>query len=191
MSDAEQRAHRLFVGIPVPVHVAGALADLKRTGRIDSPGIRWTDPGKLHITLQFLGMAPAAAIEPLGSHLGQIRFPRFEVALDGAGLFENVGVLVANLHPSSHLLALRKLVEQATLAAGFAPDLRPYRAHISLARIRRGSGPAANPALQRKTAMRLDSLCKALPARRFAVETLILYESIDGKYLRLKQFELE
>jgi len=190
MSDAEPRKHRLFVGIPIPENVAAALAGLSRTGRIESPAIRWTDPAKLHITLKFLGMAPDAAIEPIGGLLGQLRFPRFELALDGADLFENVGVIVASLQPSSSLIALQKLVEQSAQASGFAPDQRPYKAHISLARIKRGTGRAEQAALQRKTVLRLDSLCKALPMRSFAVEALILYESIDGKYLRLREFEL-
>jgi 2'-5' RNA ligase len=191
MSDAEPRKHRLFVGIPIPENVAAELAGLSRTGRLESPAIRWTDPAKLHITLKFLGMAPAAAIGQIGGLLGQIRFPRFELVLDGADLFENVGVIVAKLQPSASLLALQRLVEKAAHAVGFAPDQRLYKAHISLARIKRISGHVEQAALQGKTMQQLDSLCKALPTRRFAVKTLILYESIDGRYLRLKQFELE
>jgi hypothetical protein len=43
-------------------------------------------------------------------------------------------------------------------------------------------------AQQLKAVARLDSLCKALPVRRFAVETIVLYESLDGQYVRLREF---
>lgn len=190
MNEAEQKMHRLFVGIPVPENVAAGLAGLSRAGGMDLAGMRWTVPEKMHITLRFLGNAPTAAIERLSRRLEPIRFSRFPVILEDADLFERAGVFLVKVQSSPSLLALQRLVEQAAEEAGFGPADKPFRAHITLARTPRGSSPGGS-AQQRKTVTRLDALCKALPARQFPVETMILYESLVGKYLRLKQFELE
>jgi 2'-5' RNA ligase len=190
MNEAGQKLHRLFVGIPVPGNVAGALAGLSRAGGLDLAGMRWTEPGKMHITLRFLGGAPDAAIERMSRRLETIRSSRFDVVLEGAALFERVGVFLVKVQGSPSLLALQRLVAQAAQEAGFGPEDKPFQAHITLARVRRGT-KLGGSAQQKKSVARLDALCRALPARRFAVETMILYESLAGKYLRLKEFELK
>jgi 2'-5' RNA ligase len=189
-NEAGQKMHRLFVGIPVPANVAGALGGLSRAGGMELARMRWTEPGKMHITLRFLGGAPDAAIERMSRRLETIRFSRFDVVLEDAALFERVGVFLVKVQGSPSLLALQRLVEQAAQEAGFGPENKPFQAHITLARVRRGT-KLGGSAQQLKAVTRLDSLCKALPARRFAVETLVLYESIDGKYLRLREFGVE
>lgn len=186
-NEAGKKMHRLFVGIPVPESVAGALGGLSRAGGMDLAGMRWTEPGKMHITLRFLGSAPDAAIERMSRRLETVRFSRFDVVLEDAALFERVGVFLVKVQGSTSLLALQRLVEPAAQEAGFGPEDKPFRAHITLARVRRGT-KLGGTAQQLKAVARLDALCKALPVRRFAVETMILYESIDGKYLRLREF---
>jgi 2'-5' RNA ligase len=190
MNDAENKMRRLFVGIPVPENVAAGLAGLNRPGGLDLAGLRWTEPGKMHLTLRFLGGASDAATEWMSRRLETIRFFRFDVILEDAALFERVGVFLVKVQGSPRLLALQRLVEQAAQEAGFAPGDKPFQAHITLARVRRGT-KLGGSAQQQKAVRRLDGLCKALPVRRFAVETMILYQSIDGKYVRLREFEVE
>lgn len=189
-NDVAPKMHRLFVGIPVPTNVAGALAGLSRAGGMDLAGMRWTAPDKMHITLLFLGNAPDAAIEQMIRRLEMIRFSRFDVVLEDAALFERVGVFLVKVQGSPSLLALQWLVEQAAQEAGFGPEDKLFQAHITVARVRRGT-KLGGSAQQKKSVARLDTLCKALPVRRFAVETMILYESIDGKYVRLREFGVE
>lgn len=189
-NEAGQKMHRLFVGIPVPENVAAGLGGLSRAGGLDLAGMRWTALDKMHLTLRFLGSAPDAAIERMSRRLETIRFSRFEVVLEDAALFERVGVFLVKVQGSSSLMALQSLVEQAAQEAGFGPEDKPFRAHITLARVRRGTKQGGS-AQQLKVVARLDGLCKALPVRRFAVETMILYESIDGKYVRLREFGVE
>jgi 2'-5' RNA ligase len=157
---------------------------------MDLAGLRWTEPGKMHITLRFLGGAPDAAIERMSQQLETIRFSCFDVILEDAALFERVGVFLVKVQGSPRLLALQRLVEQAAREAGFGPENKPFQAHITLARVRRGT-KLGGSAQQQKAVTRLGGLCKALPVRRFAVEIVILYESIDGKYVRLREFEVE
>jgi 2'-5' RNA ligase len=190
MKDVKPKMHRLFVGTPVPEHLAGSLAGLSRAGGLDLAGMRWTVPAKMHITLRFLGSAPDAAIERMSQRLETIRFSRFDVVLEDAALFERVGVFLVKVQGSPRLLALQEMVERAAQEAGFGPEDKPFRAHITLARIRRGA-KLGGTAQQLKAVARMDSLCKVLPVRRFAVETMILYESIDGKYVRLREFGVE
>jgi len=152
--------------------------------------VGWAWPGKMHLTLRFLGSAPDAAIERMSQRLETIGFSRFDVILEEAALFERVGVLLVKVQRSPRLLALQEMVERAAQEAGFGPEDKPFRPHITLARVRRGA-KLGGTAQQLKAVARLDSLCNALPVRRFTVETMILYESIDGKYVRLKEFGVE
>jgi len=190
IKDVKPKMHRLFVGIPVPDNLAAGLAGLSRAGGMDLAGLRWTEPGKMHITLRFLGSAADAAIERMSRRLEPVRFSRFEAVLEDAALFERVGVFLVKVQGSPRLLALQRLVEQAAQEVGFGPEDKPFRAHITLARVRRGA-KLGGTAQQLRAVARLDGLCKALPVRRFAVETMILFESIDGKYVRLREFGVE
>jgi len=190
IKDVKPKMHRLFVGIPVPDNLAAGLAGLSRAGGMDLAGLRWTEPGKMHITLRFLGSAADAAIERMSRRLEPVRFSRFEAVLEDAALFERVGVFLVKVQGSPRLLALQRLVEQAAQEAGFGPEDKPFRAHITLARVRRGA-KLGGTAQQLRAVARLDGLCKALPVRRFTVETMILFESIDGKYVRLREFGVE
>jgi 2'-5' RNA ligase len=184
---AGQKMRRLFVGIRVPEHVAGALGGLSRAGGMDLTGMRWTAPDKMHITLRFLGSSPDVAMERMSRRLEMVRFSRFDAILEDAALFERVGVFLVKVQASTRLLALQRLVEQAAQEAGFGAEDKPFRSHITLARVRRGT-KLGGSVQQQKAVMRLDALCKALPVRRFVVETMVLYESIDGKYVRLREY---
>jgi RNA 2',3'-cyclic 3'-phosphodiesterase len=102
----------------------------------------------LHATLLFLGSvaesrvsevaalgAPAAA-EALVAHDGSSA-PAF--VFDRIELFQKAHVLVATTSAASgtgHLVAnaLAGSLQRETSRAGFAPDLKPFRAHVTLAR---------------------------------------------------------
>jgi 2'-5' RNA ligase len=122
---------RLFVAVRPPDRLTAALARLARPER---PGVRWTGRHEWHVTLRFLGAlddpAPVAA------------------ALDAAPLAACQAVLgprVATLGrqvvcvPVAGLDGLAAAVEAATGAFGRPPEDRPFRGHLTLARVRRGS----------------------------------------------------
>ena len=63
--------------------------------------------------------------------------------------------------------SLHKKVDQACQRAGLAPEGRAYSPHITLARLKRGSGPIAS----------LIETSGGLSSEPFPVESFCLYES--------------
>jgi 2'-5' RNA ligase len=177
---------RVFVGIRVPPELAGLIADFGRANFQRAPGVRWSDPNDLHITLKFLGGVQPAVLEDVRSRLTEIRMRPFKVSLAGAGFFEAAGILFVEALRTGELLSLQESVERALIGCGIARDTRPYRPHITVAR-RIGKRRISIP---RPLISRLDGFCKDLPARGFSVQGITLYESVSGHYQPLQEYDL-
>ena len=158
--------HRLFIAIRPPEDIRDRLIDAME----DSPELRWVGDEQLHLTLRFIGEVERPLADDIALALGAIRFPRFDLAVAGVGMFErrNGGALWAGVQPREPLAALAAKVERACVSAGLEPERRAFHPHITLARFNRRSAIAAQAFLERNRAL-------ATPA--FAVDRFILYES--------------
>ncbi len=131
---------RLFVAIRPPDLVREVL--LGASGGVD--GARWQDDDQLHLTLVFIGDADGAQTEALIDALAEVESPAFAIEVAGVGHFESKGAptaLWARVPLSEPLAQLQRRVGRACRRAGFAPDKRSYRPHVTLARLRRSAGP--------------------------------------------------
>ena len=162
------RSKRLFIAIDIPDSLARTLRDLDP----NLLGVRWLPPEQVHLTLSFLGDVPEDAEARLRENLNAIRFSAFFLPLVGIGAFPGKGrpnviwIGLGQGHP--HLFQLHKRVQDAALAAGLEPDLRPWHPHITLARCRDVSRESISPFL--KTNVDLD-------AGMFRVQSFALYSS--------------
>jgi 2'-5' RNA ligase len=159
-AEARQAASaRLFVAVVPPPEVLDALAALPRPER---KGVRYTTGGQWHVTLRFLGTAPiATAVQALGcvtappvlAHAGPVtaRLGRYVVCL-----------------PVDGLLDLARAVVDATAAIGRPPDTRPFRGHVTVAR------------LARAAPRRLEDLVGHPLDARFPVSEIHLMRSVLG-----------
>jgi 2'-5' RNA ligase len=122
---------RLFVAIDMPESVQRGLMDIDPHIR----GVRWADRQQLHLTLAFFGNVEDV---PLREKLSTIEFSAFFLPITGIGTFPPTGdpkiiwIGVGQAHP--HLFQIHKRVQEAALAAGIEPELRPWHPHITLAR---------------------------------------------------------
>jgi RNA 2',3'-cyclic 3'-phosphodiesterase len=127
---------RLFVAIDLPESTRQLLADLDPKIR----GVRWTEAGQMHLTLGFFGDVPEAIDLALREKLTRIEFGAFFLPITGVGAFPQKGppkiiwIGVGKAHP--HLFQIYKRVQEAALAAGLEPELRPWHPHITIARCR-------------------------------------------------------
>ena len=127
---------RLFVAIDLPESVKAALVRLNPKVR----GVRWLPAEQMHLTLSFLGNVPPSIEEKLREQLTAIRWSAFFLPVTGLGTFPGKGrpnivwIGVGTGHP--HLYQLHKRIQDAALAAGLEPDLRPWHPHVTLARCR-------------------------------------------------------
>lgn len=104
-------------------------------------GVRWVEPGALHVTLRFLGASTAAQTEYF-KHVLPTLAPALP-ALDARryGIWPNRArprLLVLELTASPALAKLASECEAHACKAGFESGTRDFRAHITLARLRPG-----------------------------------------------------
>jgi 2'-5' RNA ligase len=127
---------RLFVAIDLPDATRQLLAALDP----DIRGARWIDPGQMHLTLGFFNDVPDDIDLALREKLSAIEFGAFFLPIGGVGTFPAKGapkiiwIGVGKAHP--HLFQIYKRVQEAALAAGLEPELRPWHPHITIARCR-------------------------------------------------------
>jgi 2'-5' RNA ligase len=139
---------RLFVAIDLPQSIRKLLVELDPNLR----NVRWVQAGQMHLTLSFFGNVTEDVDLRLREKLNAIRFGAFFLPIAGIGTFPPKGppkiiwIGVGGGHP--HLFQIHKRVQEAALAAGLEPELRPWHPHITLARSRDVSSQSVRKFLQ-------------------------------------------
>ena len=125
---------RLFFAL-WPAHEArGALAALARDVAARTGG-RAIPPGKIHLTLAFLGETPADGIARALAAAQSVQGRAFAARLDRLGSFARSGVAWAGMSSvPPELAALSNALGSASRREGFTLESRPFAAHATLAR---------------------------------------------------------
>jgi 2'-5' RNA ligase len=184
---------RSFIAVPLPPEVKERLAEAQRRLQPMAPDVKWVAADSFHITLKFLGgVAPDRLQETWREVTAGLQGATgFTLHLVGAGAFPSATrprVVWAGIAQGAEELArLAARTERACAACGFDPENRPFRAHVTLGRVRE---PAPNPQLAEQLA--------ALAATDFGtapVDRVILMRSDltpqGAKYTVLEQLLLE
>jgi 2'-5' RNA ligase len=128
---------RLFIAVPLPDEVRHALAAL-----LDGPlPGRAVHPSNWHLTLRFLGDTDEVTYDRLLHALGVVDFGEpFRAAFGALGAFPRPAKATVLWVGFSDGLAgftrLSGVVAEAVEAAGIPSEDRPFRAHLTLSRIR-------------------------------------------------------
>lgn len=143
MSDAPAR--RLFFALwPDEAQRAALVHATAKTVR--HCGGRPVPESKLHVTLAFLGSVPESRIGELSAiaRRGAAGFPRdalpLVINLEGFEHWLKPQLLTVLERkeelgaPPSGAAALARILGSETAAAGFSPDLKPFRVHVTVAR---------------------------------------------------------
>ena len=148
MLEREDERLRLFVAIDLPEDVRESLGRLQSDlRRRDLPGLRWTRPEGVHLTLKFLGETPASSLAAIEGALARaVRGAQpFRLALGAPGTFGNRrGPRVLWVDVEGDVKPLQQLqaaVERELAAAGVAPEERGFSPHLTLARVPQPSPP--------------------------------------------------
>lgn len=131
MNDATDTA-RVFIALWPGAGVRAALGQWRDGGAwpTSASPVR---TGQLHVTLHFLGNVPRARLPELVQGL-DVRFAPFELGFGHAELWHGgIAVLAPDAVPAP-LLALHGALGAALDRLGLAPEARPYRPHVTLAR---------------------------------------------------------
>lgn len=130
---------------PMRQRIEEALGRLRR----EIAGVRWLSPETIHLTLRFLGASTPEALSRLSPDVEHAAraCPPCEARASGIGFFPSHGpphVIWLGFALPPAVLELQAACEKAAVAAGFPPEGRPFRPHVTLGRWRdRVRRPAA------------------------------------------------
>ncbi len=134
---------RCFVGLPLPKAYQDGLQSVSEAWR---PRLRskttWTRPGNWHLTLTFLGELAEDVVSRVEEALYRVDHPTFLFQAGSAGFFppgtqRAPRVVWAGLEKGAEeTRTLAGQVQRAVSEVGFATEERPFRPHLTLARVR-------------------------------------------------------
>jgi 2'-5' RNA ligase len=172
---------RVFTAVELPDPIREALDD--RVARLlgSIRGVRTVARDNLHVTLRFIGNVPPARITYVLSALQRAtaRVRSATVGVRGLSAFPDAPrarVLWAGIKdPHGVLAALEREQCAGIEPLGYTRDDRPFTAHVTLGRVRKGTPP--DPRLVERLAAVEES--EAFGA--FPVERVTVYESQLGR----------
>lgn len=132
---------RLFLAINLPPEVRREIVAATAPLREGVPELAWIREPQLHLTLKFLDEQPEDRLEAIQMALAAVASRHREplLALGGIGAFPNfrrARVVWMGVTPEPRLELLHHDIETTFASLGFELDGRPFRPHLSLARVR-------------------------------------------------------
>ncbi len=133
---------RLFIAFPLEQSVTSRLAEIVADFRKLGGPIKWVEPENMHLTVRFLGETTESKVEALkqiidaaASHASTIKSVVTEI-----GGFPNLHrprVIWTGLDSNaSKLVPIAAEIEKAVQQIGFAPEIKPFKPHLTLGRVR-------------------------------------------------------
>jgi 2'-5' RNA ligase len=170
---------RLFVGVElgetVRTEAARLVDDLRRRASTLAPRahITWVSPERIHVTVRFIGHVDDARGSVIAGVLEPpIDVEPFELVVAGTGAFPDRGaprVIWAGLGDGvASLEAVERAVTSRLTPLAIPPEDRPYRPHVTLARVKEAGG------------LRVAALLDGWREHRFGVrrvDAITLFES--------------
>ena len=192
MSNSEKNI-RAFLAVEPPEEILQTVIRLQEKLKREISGrLSWTRPGGQHLTLKFFGDVSTDDIDSIGRAV-KARLAAdwtLNLKIEKLGVFPNARkprvLWCGTSGDVEKLAALQKQLEADFAEMGFPEEGRPFRAHLTLARVRASHGLAGmDEALQKHS---------AFSAGEFTVKELVLFQSRltpqGAIYARLATFPL-
>ncbi|UCE97936.1 MAG: RNA 2',3'-cyclic phosphodiesterase [Dehalococcoidia bacterium] len=135
---------RTFIAIELPDELKQQLTELQRKLMTDNqPGIKWVNPNGIHLTLKFLGNIRENYIGGITEAMTEAtaQISPFFLETTKIGAFPNlkwIQVIWVGLGGEiDKLIRLQHLIEISLKKLGFKTEQRPFKPHLTLARIGR------------------------------------------------------
>ena len=137
---------RAFVAADLPPEVRDELARVVSALAGARPrGLRTVRPEGVHLTLKFLGNVQRSEVPAVASAISSVvrEHRPFTVEIGGFGAYpgeRSPRVLWTGVNSPEALFNLQADIEKSLTSLGFSTDSRPWSPHLTLARIRDGTG---------------------------------------------------
>jgi 2'-5' RNA ligase len=132
----------------LPAFLIGNLETLQEKLKRFGMPVRWVRPGSIHLTLKFLGDIDQNTVGPISRALSAAvaGWRPLTLGVGGVGVFPGIKrprVIWAGLREDTPgLLRLQASVEAGLETVGFAREQRPFKAHLTLGRVKGRIAPA-------------------------------------------------
>jgi RNA 2',3'-cyclic 3'-phosphodiesterase len=144
----DDESWRLFIAIELPSNLRRALTDHIDLVRAAVPEAKasWACEENLHLTMKFLGDTEPARVEGISQAIQRSAnaVRPFAMNIEGGGAFPPSGqprvLWIGVEDPSGQLASLHRRLEDECEKVGFAREQRPFRPHLTIARIRNPKG---------------------------------------------------
>ncbi len=141
---SEEKKLRAFIALKPPPEWSDPLQELQKKLKTNLPSdaIRWTPIEQIHLTLRFLGYVTSQAVEQVVTAMdgAATSVGSFLLHYDGLGCFPRIRdprVIWAGLKTdTNNLVDLHQKLNAATQAIGQTPEDRPFKAHLTIARVK-------------------------------------------------------
>lgn len=166
---------RAFIAFELPPEITRLAADLQACLQRRGLKLRWVRPGNIHLTLRFLGEIPSEQSAAVAQAMGAAALggASIQLSAQGMGVFPGLRkprVLWMGLGGQIDLLAQAAARLEAELAPlGIAREDRPFKAHLTLARIQ-------TPVDVRMLQAALEA-CGGFAPQAFMAAEMILFQS--------------
>jgi 2'-5' RNA ligase len=179
MPDEGRTSLRVFCAVELPDELRSRVAERVRRLRAEFSDVRasWERPEKLHITLKFLGDIEHARVEALSGAAARAvaNIEPFDLTINEPGSFPPHGqprvLWLGIVDATGRLAFMQSALEEECAAVGFPRESRPFKPHLTLARIRSPQGARELAAAHRET---------PFEPQRFKVSELIVMLSELG-----------
>lgn len=132
---------RLFLAINFTPLVRREVAAATATLRSCAPKASWVDESLLHLTLKFIGEQPEDRLDDIQAAVARVagRHRELVMAIGGIGAFPNfrrVRIVWLGIAPEPRLELLHHDIEVEFEILGIEVEGRPFRPHLTLARVK-------------------------------------------------------
>jgi RNA 2',3'-cyclic 3'-phosphodiesterase len=136
------RSLRAFIAVEISSEVRTRARQLITRLAGTEARVTWVKPQLLHLTLKFLGDVDLTDIPPVSAAVTQAvaDLPPFEIEVRGAGAFPNPArprtIWLGVGQGQEEMVELHDRVEVALAGMGFRRELRRFRPHLTIGRVR-------------------------------------------------------
>jgi 2'-5' RNA ligase len=171
---------RTFIALALPPKIKTEISKLQNL--LQQPdyksSLKWVDPNNLHITLKFLGETTPEKVDLLSEKIKKHLHPvkPITVTLSNLGAFPSISkpnVIWSDVFPKDELIMTFKNIETICLSEGFEQEQKPFKTHITLARLKRGT--------TQEQIKQISSVLKnniTIPPLTFNIDGVTIYKSV-------------
>ena len=140
MADKEHTNIRAFVALPLPESLKNRIRSAQDALKAYRFKVRWVRPESIHLTLKFLGDVRSADVDRIHTALERAvgRREKLSLVAKGFGVFPNIRkprvIWLGVGGDTDGLFGCQRRVEEELASAGFPPESRRFKAHLTLGR---------------------------------------------------------